>query len=512
MDVLKRNLDGMEAVKMNVFHWHLSDDQGFRAESRVFPLLQQKGSDGLFYTQEQMREIVLYARDRGIRVVPEFDMPGHVTAWLVGYPELGSGSGPYAIERKWGIFDPALDPTQESTYAFLDKLIAEMSAIFPDAYFHIGGDECNGEGWKANAKIREFMRAHGYKTTEELQGYFSRRVLAIVAAHGKLPAGWDEILQPDTAKNALIQSWNGPRSLLSAARQGNDVILSKGYYIDLNHSAADHYRIDPAAGLESELTPEQERHILGGESTMWSEFVSGETIDSRIWPRNAAIAERLWSPAAMTQDVESMYRRLACVSRHLEDYKLQHRAVYPRMLQRIAGTDSTASLKVLADVVEPPKDYERGELRQYDAFVPLNRLVDAVPPESMIAREFSQICARIADRTATESERQRAHSLLLLWKQNDAALAPLLQRTDLTMDLAPLSASLRDVAQIGLEALDRIERHASPDSAWRDASLRSLQAAAKPQATLLLVVVPSVSVLVEAAAPTAPAVGTQTSH
>ena len=131
LDVVYRNLDGMEAVKLNVFHWHLSDDQGFRVESKQFPLLQQKGSDGLFYTQEEIRNVIEYARDRGIRVVPEFDMPGHTTAWFVGYPDLASGQGPYQIERKWGIFDPAMDPTRDSTYQFLDTFIGEMASLFP---------------------------------------------------------------------------------------------------------------------------------------------------------------------------------------------------------------------------------------------------------------------------------------------------------------------------------------------------------------------------------------------
>src|SRR5712664_3302466 len=145
LDVLKRNLDGMEAVKMNVFHWHLSEDQGFRAESKKFPKLHTLGSDGLYYTQDEIRDLIAYARDRGVRVVPEFDMPGHSTAWFVGNPELASGPGPYEIERKWGVFDPAMDPTNEKTYKFLDEFVAEMTKLFPDHYFHIGGDEVNGK-------------------------------------------------------------------------------------------------------------------------------------------------------------------------------------------------------------------------------------------------------------------------------------------------------------------------------------------------------------------------------
>src|SRR5216117_352795 len=184
LDVIKRNLDGMAAVKLNVFHWHLSENQGFRIESKKFPKLHEMGSDGLFYTQAEVKEIIAYAADRGIRVIPEFDMPGHSTAWFVGYPELASGPGPYQIERNWGIFDPAMDPTREETYKFLDKFIGEMAKLFPDRYFHIGGDEVNGKQWDANPKIQEFMRANGLKSNPDLQGYFVEGVQKIVAKHG----------------------------------------------------------------------------------------------------------------------------------------------------------------------------------------------------------------------------------------------------------------------------------------------------------------------------------------
>src|SRR6266568_4301426 len=164
LDVIKRNLDGMAAVKMNVFHWHLSDDQGFRVESKTFPKLQELGSDGLNFTQDQIRDLIAYAGGRGIRVVPEFDIPGHSTAWFVEYPNLASAPGPYKIERTWGVHDPAIDPTREETYKFLDKFIGEMTKLFPDQYFHIGGDEVNGKQWSSNPKIQQFMRAHGLKT------------------------------------------------------------------------------------------------------------------------------------------------------------------------------------------------------------------------------------------------------------------------------------------------------------------------------------------------------------
>ncbi|MGB6480044.1 MAG: beta-N-acetylhexosaminidase, partial [Candidatus Sulfotelmatobacter sp.] len=192
--VIKRALDGMAAVKLNVFHWHLSEDQGFRMESRAFPKLTELGSDGLFYTQEQAREIVEYARDRGIRVVPEFDMPGHSSAWFVGYPDLASAPGPFHIEREFGVFDPVMDPTRESTYKFLDTFIAEMAAIFPDHFMHIGGDENNGVEWKANPRVQAFMREHNLRDTAALQNYFNQRLLKILEKHGKHMIGWDEIL------------------------------------------------------------------------------------------------------------------------------------------------------------------------------------------------------------------------------------------------------------------------------------------------------------------------------
>ena len=183
--VVERNLDAMAAVKLNVFHWHLSDDQGFRVESKRNPKLQQMGSDGNFYTQAEVRHVVSYARDRGIRVIPEFDMPGHTTAWFVGYPELASAPGPYAIERKWGIFHPTIDPTREETYVFLDGLIAEMAALFPDPYFHIGGDEVEETQWKSSASIQAFARAHGLNGAHDLQTYFNQRVEKLVKSTAK---------------------------------------------------------------------------------------------------------------------------------------------------------------------------------------------------------------------------------------------------------------------------------------------------------------------------------------
>ena len=498
LDVIERNLDGMEAVKMNVFHWHLSEDQGFRAESKIYPLLTGRGSNGLYYTQAQMREVVQYARERGIRVVPEFDMPCHTTAWFAGYPDLASGKGPYKIETRWGVFDPAMDPTRESTFEFISKFIGEMTTIFPDAYFHVGGDECDGKEWDANVRIKAFMRAHGMKDNAALQAYFTARVQKLVAAHHRIMEGWDEVLGPDTPKDVVIQSWRGPKSLAAAARRGNRGLLSTGYYIDLNQSAAEHYLADPLAGDGASLTPEERKRVLGGEAAMWSEFTTPEIIDSRIWPRTAAIAERLWS-AQDVRDVDSMYARMAGVSDKLEFYGLQHQSFTRPMLQRMSGQADPKYLAVLADVVQPPVGYQREELKEYDWHTPLNHLVDAVSPESEIARKFKDLTTVIVAGNASPEQLQKAREWLTLWRDNDAKLGPSLSKSDLTAELAPLSQSLSQVSAIGLRALDDLENHRLADAATMQSDAQVMKTAEKPQAVLRDMVVEPVETLVKAA-------------
>jgi hexosaminidase len=497
VSAIERNLDAMEAVKLNVFHWHLSDDQGFRVESKLFPLLQEKGSGGLYYTQQQIAEVVEYAGARGIRVVPEFDMPCHTNDWLVAYPQLGSSEAPYQTANHFGVLDAAMDPTQESTYQFLDQFLGEMTALFPDAYFHIGGDECTGKEWDANPRIKAYMRAHGIENNAALQSYFTARVQKLVASHHKIMEGWDEVLQPDTPHDVVIQSWRGQKSLAAAARQGNRGVLSTGYYINLNRPTAEHYLVDPLGGECGSLTPEQKARVLGGEATMWSEYATSENINSRIWPRAAAIAERLWSPQDV-QDVDSMFKRLAIISQKLDYYGLEVQSSIDLMLQRMSGDSDPQYLKVLAAVVQPPEGYVREGLKKYSTFTPLNRLVDAIPPESETARRFNDLAKLIAAGKASAQQRQEARSWLELWRDNDAKLQPLLGRSEITAELIPLSHSLSQVAAIGLEALDDLENHRVVNAAARRKNMKLLEAAAKPQAILLDMVAPSVELLVKA--------------
>jgi hexosaminidase len=500
LDVLKRNLDGMAAVKLNVFHWHLSENQGFRIESKKFPKLQGMGSDGLYYTQDEVRGVIAYARERGIRVVPEFDMPGHATAWFVGYPELASGAGPYQIERQWGVFDPAMDPTQEETYKFLDTFIGEMAGLFPDQFFHIGGDEVNGKEWDANPKIQAFKHAHGLKDNNDLQAYFNQRVQKIVAKHGKTMLGWDEILRPDLPKSIVIHSWRGPDSLAQAAKQGYRGLLSSGFYVDLMWSAERHYATEPLSGAAASLGPEEQKRIVGGEACMWAEYVSPENIDSRIWPRTAAIAERLWSPQEV-RDVNSMYQRLALVSDWMDALGLTHNSSYAPMLRRIAGTNDIVALKVLADVLEPVKDYTREETAPAPATSasPLNRVVDAVRPESGTARQFADAVTELLGAAKPGSE-ARVRNLLGRWRDNQVELQPQFEKSLLLKEVAPISQNLSALGAAGLTALDYLDRGEPAPAAWVAAQLALVDQAGKPQAQLLLVVAPSVGKLIQASA------------
>ncbi len=500
VEVIKRNLDGMEAVKFNVLHWHLSDDQGFRVESKKFPKFQQMSADGLYYTQEQIKDVIAYAGDRGIRVVPEFDMPGHTTSWFAAYPELASAPGPYQISRHFGVHDPAMDPTRDHTYHFLDDFIGEMSRLFPDQYFHIGGDEVNGKQWDANPKIREFKRRHRMKNHLDLQARFNQRLQAIVKEHGKIMMGWDEILHADLPKDVLVQSWRGQQSLADASRQGYRGLLSHGYYLDLMQPAAQHYLIDPLAGAGASMSAEEKQRVLGGEACMWAEFVIPENIDGRIWPRAAAIAERLWS-AQDVRDLDSMYSRLQAVSEELESIGLKHQAGYSAMLERLAGGTGTPPLRVLADVLEPVKGYARAHVKAYETTTPLNRLVDAVHPESNAAREFAGLIEKLVKQQATPQEYASIRNWFFVWIDNDERVQPVLQQNPLLKEIVPVSQTLKAVAETGLKALDYVNSDLRPPPGWREQQLAMLKQAQQPQAELLNMIVPSVQKMVEAIKP-----------
>ena len=465
--VVERNLDAMEAVKLNVFHWHLSDDQGFRVESKLYPQLQTYGSDGNFYTQDQIREVVAYARDRGIRVIPEFDMPGHTTSWFVGMPQLAAAPGPYQIVRDWGIFPAVMNAASDDTYAFLDAFIGEMAALFPDPYWHIGGDEVQDPQALA------------------LQPQFNLRVQSLLQKYGKNMIGWDDILAPGLAGNTIIQSWSGPAGLAAAASLGYRTVLSYGYYLDYLEPASYHYGIDPGDGAG----------VLGGEACMWAEFVSSETVDSRIWPRMAAVAERFWSPKEVT-DVTSMYRRLEPVSRWLDWTGLQHRADYLPMLRDIAGGQSVEPLRVLGDASEATGIAVRSQAQHYTSLTPLDRFVDAARPESEPVYRLE-----LAAQARTPSDLALLRSRFREWAANDARFQALVGGSPYLPELVPLSANLKTVGEIGLQALAYLEAGQTAPADWLAQENNALNAMQQPVAEVVLAAVRPVSLLLGALSP-----------
>ncbi|MDP4214359.1 MAG: family 20 glycosylhydrolase [Bacteroidota bacterium] len=497
VDVIKRNIDGMAAVKMNVLHLHLTEDQGFRIECKAFPKLHELGSEGEYYSQDQIRDLLHYAGERGIRIVPEFDMPGHTTSWFVGYPELASAPGPYHVEHRLGVMDPVMDPTRESTYTFIDSFLGEMSKLFPDEYIHIGGDENNGRQWKRNPAIQLFMQVHAIHSNNELQAYFNRRLLAITEKYGKKMIGWDEIMQPGIPTSAIIQSWRGMEGLARAAKSGYPVILSSGYYIDLNFPASDHYLTDPLPD-SLHLTTAQRKLILGGEATMWSEMVTWETIDSRIWPRTAAIAERLWSDASVNS-VPDMYDKLERISPQLEELGLTHEKNVDMFLRRLAGNENFAALRVFTDVLEPIKDYGSIDYAGYTTGSPFTKIVDAVRPDAKVAREFNILVRNFAADSKDAVSEKKIRQWLIQWKHNHLALRSAFRQDPAIDDVEMLSRDLSVISVSGLEALDYIRLKKHPPLLWRSRVEKELQQASIPRGMTEIMVVAGIRKLVERA-------------
>ncbi|MEO8415949.1 MAG: family 20 glycosylhydrolase [Ginsengibacter sp.] len=495
VDVVKRTLDGMAAVKMNVLHWHLCNDQGFRVESKIFPRLQDVASDGLYYTQEEIRGIVQYAAQRGIRVMPEFVVPAHTTAILTAYPEFASVKTNYHLERYFGVFDPVMDPTNEKLYAFLEKLFLEMSSLFPDEYFHIGGDENTGKDWNSTPHIKAFMKARGMKSAADLQTYFNRRLLPIIKKCGKTMMGWDEIFQPGLPKEIVIESWRGNESFYGSVKSGHPSVLAYGYYIDLIQPASYHYLNDPIPDSVT-LTADQRKLVLGGEATMWSELVTPVTVDSRIWPRTAAIAERLWSPKAVN-DVDDMYRRLDIMSWQLESLGLRHISYKLPLMRQLANGWDTKALEVLVSVLEPLKIYERNEGdTMYTVFSPFTKLADVATPDQEVPRKFNKQVAEFLSNPSGELDKEISGQLIL-WKENDAQFKLLLHNSPILLEAALLSENLSLLAGAGLQAIQYIHDHKKADSNWLQEKLAVVTKARQQGGRCELQVVDAIKKLIQ---------------
>jgi len=327
VEFIKKYIDLMAIHKMNRFHWHLTEDQGWRLEIKKYPLLTEigawrksspvgrnEGQDsipyGMFYTQEEAREIVAYAAERYVTVIPEIELPGHAQAALAAYPELSCTGGPFEVWTWWGVSEEIFCAGNEKVFQFLEGVLTEVMDIFPSAYIHIGGDEAPKTRWEACPKCQKRIKTEGLKDEHELQSYFVTRIERYLNANGRNIIGWDEILEGGLAPNATVMSWRGTEGGIAAARMGHDVIMSPG-----SPCYFDHYQADPANEplaiccfnplekvyafnpVPEELNEKEATHILGAQGNVWTEYMkTSEHVEYMAYPRAIALAEVLWSP------------------------------------------------------------------------------------------------------------------------------------------------------------------------------------------------------------------------
>lgn len=330
VDMVKRYIDRMAALKLNTFHWHLTEDQGWRLQILKYPRLTETGAcraetiveknfdpyvgDGTphcgFYTQDEVREIVAYAAERHVTVIPEIEMPGHSTAALAAYPELACTAGPFEVSTTWGVRRDIYCPKEE-TFTFLEGVLTEVMDLFPSHYIHIGGDEAPKLRWEQSAVAQAVIRREGLADEDELQSWFIRRIETFLNAHGRAIIGWDEILEGGLAPNATVMSWRGTEGGIAAARQGHDVIMSPNDDLYLDHYQADPegeplaigglttledvYAFEP---IPTELTLDEAVHVLGAQGNVWTEYMDTEDyVEYMVFPRALALAEIVWTPA-----------------------------------------------------------------------------------------------------------------------------------------------------------------------------------------------------------------------
>lgn len=326
---IKKYIDYLAHYKMNTFHWHLTEDQGWRIEIKKYPKLTEVGAwrngsmvgryddqifddikYGGFYTQEEIKEVVAYASQRHVTIIPEIEMPGHSLAALAAYPELSCTGGPFEVGKKWGVFDDVYCPKEE-TFTFLENVLSEVMALFPSEYIHIGGDECPKTRWKSCAHCQRLIKEKGLKDEHELQSYFIQRIEKFVNSKGRKIIGWDEILEGGLAPNAAVMSWRGTEGGIAAAKQKHYVVMTPG-----SHCYFDHYQGKPeneplAIGgftslekvynfnpMPKELDLEEQKYILGAQANVWTEYIlTPEQVEYMIMPRMSALAEVLWGTA-----------------------------------------------------------------------------------------------------------------------------------------------------------------------------------------------------------------------
>jgi len=358
VEFIKKFIDLLALHKLNIFHWHLTDDQGWRIEIKKYPKLTEiaawrngtwRGHDtadsrddgvryGGFYTQEEIREIVRYAENRHITIVPEIEMPGHAQAALTAYPEFGCTGNQVEVRRRWGISENIYSPKEE-TFRFLQDVLIEVMGLFPGRFIHIGGDEALKKEWDLSPEIQALMASVGAKDSHEMQSYFIRRMDRFLAEHGRRLIGWDEILEGGLAEGAAVMSWRGIKGGIAAATQGHDVVMAPHPYTYLDGYQSESLGDEPLAiggflplekvyGYEpvpSEIPHEKIQHILGLQGQLWAEYMpSTENVEYMAFPRLTALAEVAWSPVA-SRDYNSFLGRLRTHLKRLDVLKTRYR-------------------------------------------------------------------------------------------------------------------------------------------------------------------------------------------
>ncbi len=510
IDVLERNIEAMASVKMNVLHLHLTDDQGFRVESKVFPQFHKKGSNGEYYTQEQIVDLVKFAQERGIIIIPEFDMPGHTKSWFAAYPLLSSFNdtfepGPpvdFSQIKEQNMLSivqfmktapfPAMNPANEQTYLFLDKFLAEMAKLFPAPYIHIGADENNGVAWKNNPSIVEFMQKNKINDTHLLQAYFVNRVYQLVKKYNKAMIGWEELFSSQLPKDVFVQVWQNPTFINKSTENGNPTLISKGFYLDLFMPAYIHYN-NPDFMIKN--------GIKGGEAAQWTEIADKFNIETRIWPRAAAIAERFWS-VTESNDIEELYRRLAVLNKHLDFKGLGHISAYEKALRFYASEQNVNDLKVLTDVLTPIKGYKKlfAKMTQPRGMTlqtaPLNEISDIIAVDSEIKWKFRSAVKSFLNNKDSDSEKLIIN-YLTRWQGLDKKLAVLMENSTPLARVQEHAKNLSAIAKLGEQALEHIKLNYTPSTEWANEAFKILKEASKSFGDTELAVVAEIESLLK---------------
>lgn len=368
---IKKYIDYLSTYKFNTFHWHLTDDQGWRIEIKKYPLLTKIGScrdqtlvghygtnkyDSTkycgYYTQQQIREVVKYAASKNITVIPEIEMPGHAQAALTSYPYLGCTKGPYKVWETWGVSEDVYCAGNDSTYTFIENVLDEVMQLFPSKYIHIGGDECPKVRWKTCPVCQDRIKKEGLKDEHQLQSYFVQRIEKYLNKKGRKMIGWDEILEGGLAANATVMSWRGEDGGIAAAKQNHDVIMTPGSNCYLDHSQSKNedsltiggylplenvYNYDP---VPASLSENEAKHILGAQGNLWTEYITNPSkVEYMIFPRMIALSEVVWSPKEK-KNWNDFERRLPGIFESLDKQKINYSKAYYDLKTTVLPTEN----------------------------------------------------------------------------------------------------------------------------------------------------------------------------